>query len=101
MIEFLKEEQNYGYTQKHIDKCSEILKKYEDDLLAIKKAENSIIMKKIKEVVLALNKLNEKVDYSLIETDQREDLCEFIKEKAISAGLTNTDNDITEEWREW
>jgi hypothetical protein len=43
--------------------------------------------------------LNEKYD-SFIETLEREELCDFIMEKAQNAGL-ETEEDITEEWREW
>ncbi len=58
-------------------------------------------MKCVQKVVQALNTLNEKCDYCLIETDQREYLVPFIEEAAVTAGLTIPKNDITEEWREW
>ena len=44
-------------------------------------------------------KLNDNYD-SFIETLEREELCEFIIEAASIAGLESED-DITEEWREW
>ena len=59
-----------------------------------------IIMGQVKETVLALNVLNEKCEYELIETDQREDICKFIITAVNVAGL-KTDEDVTEEWREW
>ena len=102
MVEFMKEYPDCGYAQKHINKCAKILKKYEKGLLALKnKADDSKIMKYVENVVNALNELNNKTEGCLIETDQREDLFVFIQEKAINAGLTNMDEDITEEWREW
>jgi len=49
----------------------------------------------------ASNKLNGECDYSLIETDQREDLCELITSAADHAGLESSVYDIIEEWRDW
>jgi hypothetical protein len=40
-------------------------------------------------------------DGLLIETDQREQLCELIIAAAQRAGLVSDVYDITEEWREW
>lgn len=91
-----------GYTQKHIDKCSAILNEYLKGLSGIS-AENQSenILEVVKFAILKLNKLNDLSNGNLIETDQREDLCEFIITAANQAGLVCDDNDITEEWREW
>jgi len=89
-----------GYTLKDIEKCGAILNEYIDDLSESNKDEK-LILKSVKKVVLALNKLNQNCEYELIETDQREDLSQFINETAIVAGLSEFENDITEEWREW
>jgi hypothetical protein len=91
-----------GYTQKHIDQCSKII----DDLFASLKAvsdkkRHESIMKAVRTAVVKLNKLNEKCNGMLIETDQREDLCELILSAAKQAGLKSDAGDITEEWREW
>lgn len=59
------------------------------------------IMKVVEWVVLSLNKLNEKTEYAIIETDARESIYEIIQSAAIEAGLKNYDEDITVEWREW
>ena len=58
-------------------------------------------MKEVKEVVIALNKLNAKTDYSIIETMEREAIWEIIQTSAVECGLSNPSDDITEEWREW
>ena len=78
---------------------SEILLEFID---ALSRADENkeIIMGQVKETVLALNVLNEKCEYELIETDQREDICKFIITAVNVAGL-KTDEDVTEEWREW
>lgn len=59
------------------------------------------IMAAVQATVLSLNDLSEKFE-ELIETDQREDLCEFIGLAARAGGLNiDVGEDITEEWREW
>jgi hypothetical protein len=57
------------------------------------------IIKAVKEVIISINELNDKYDY-FIETVEREDFCEFINTAAKIAGL-ESEEDITEEWREW
>ena len=53
-----------------------------------------------KEAVLELNVLNDKCGEGLIETDQREAICQLLLVSAQDAGV-GTDDDITEEWRRW
>lgn len=53
----------------------------------------------VKEVVININELNDEHDH-FIETMEREDLYEFIDTAARIAGL-ESEEDITEEWREW
>lgn len=98
-----KEEINdVGYTQKHIDKCGKILNDYIDSLLSLNEPKSDKeIMKCVKKVVEKLNKLNEKCDFSLIETDQREDLVPYIQKAAELAGFTSGNDDVTGEWRDW
>jgi hypothetical protein len=90
-----------GYSQKDIDSCGNILDNYIDQLVRADKSEK-IILKSVKKVILELNRLNEKCNHMLIETDQREYLCPFIEDLAIIAGLSiQKGEDITLEWREW
>lgn len=88
-----------GYTQDDIDRCAAIIDHYLITL-AKTKGDADAIMEAVKDTVLELNTLNDNCDGSLIETDQRETLCELIITAAQDAGL-ETDEDITEEWREW
>lgn len=57
-------------------------------------------MKIVEKTVLALNDLNEKCEYELIETDQREDIAEIIILAGNPKGFNSRDEDITEDWRE-
>lgn len=90
-----------GYTQAEVDRCSSILDAFLATLAPIDGPGNSAaIMEATERAVLALNDLNDECDGGLIETDQREQLCEIIILAAKDAGL-ETDEDITEEWRDW
>ena len=95
------EDVDCGYTQSDIDECCKILDNYIDDLISLN-GNADRIMNCVEKVVLALNVLSESVP-SLIETEQRELIAEFIHDAAVEAGLPEPDKheDITEEWREW
>jgi hypothetical protein len=91
-----------GYTQEHIDRSNEILDAFVSKLEQVSDSNrNTEIMEAVKTAVLELNALNEECDGSMIETDQREQLCEIIISAAKEAGLVTSEYDITEEWREW
>jgi hypothetical protein len=90
-----------GYSAAEVNRCAAILDAF---LLALGKANGphtpEAIMQATERAVLALNDLNDQCDGSLIETDQREQLCAIIIQAAQHAGL-DTDVDITEQWRDW
>ena len=91
-----------GYTQADIDRCAKILDEFLSSLEGVPRGEkNDSILKAVKTVVVKLNKLNERCDGLLIETDQREQLCALIIAATKRAGLVSSVHDITEEWREW
>jgi hypothetical protein len=89
------------FSKKDVAKCEKIITSYLSALDKIKKPDDKKIMREVKTVVLALNKLNKKTKYSLIETMEREAIWEIIQTSAVECGLSNPSDDITEEWREW
>ncbi|MDT2047809.1 MULTISPECIES: hypothetical protein [Bacillaceae] len=91
-------EEDELFTVENIQATDEVLDLYLNQLKDAKGVEQDIL-RCVKEVVLSLNDLNEEFDY-FIETIEREELYEFITEAANLAGL-ETEEDITEEWREW
>lgn len=91
---------NCGYTDRDILQCNEILEAYLASLGGAERKTRKFIEDAVKNIVLKLNELNQKCEGSIIETDQREDICQIILVAARRAGL-ETEEDITEEWREW
>lgn len=87
------------FTAENIAATEKVLQSYTDSLSQLQEPSEEELIGKVKEVVLRLNEVNEAYDF-FIETLEREELCNFIMEKAQRAGL-DTDEDITEEWREW
>ncbi|MFB5284688.1 hypothetical protein [Peribacillus sp. Hz7] len=87
-------------TDENINATNEVLDSYINNLKKIgDKPTEEDILECVKEVVIRLNELNDQYDY-FIETMEREELYEFITEAARIVGL-ESEEDITEEWREW
>jgi hypothetical protein len=88
------------FTVENIKATDETLDIYMNKLEgSVDKMSEQDILEYVQEIVIGLNELNEQFDY-FIETLEREELCEFIIKAANAAGL-ETEEDITEEWREW
>lgn len=94
------DEENEFFTAENIAALNHVLDTYLSNLeqLGDNPTESQVI-ETIKEVVLQINDLNEQYDY-YIETLEREDLYVFITTGAQLAGV-ESDDDLTEEWREW
>lgn len=91
-----------GYKQKHIDAAEDALDRFIAELERMDGGgTEEEVMQAVKAVVLTLNDINGQTrDGSMIETGQREQLCEIILAAAQQAGL-ETDDDLTAEWRDW
>ena len=88
-----------GYTQEHIDACDAALETFFAEMAPATHNRDAIVAA-VRKLVLVLNDINHRCDGCMIETDQREQLCEIVAVAAREAGL-ETDDDLTEEWREW
>lgn len=93
------------YTQENCDAAKLIFDNLINGLKSIgeeQKEEDKVELFKI--AVEDLNKLNEKVD-DLIETGEREDLCELIDQITIAAGLNPSNyadgKGLADNWRDW
>jgi len=69
-----------------------------DDVLECEDEEDFLALVDI--YVQLVNRINEESDYELIETDEREQLYQFIVDAGLARGF-DFDYDITEEYREW
>lgn len=101
MISFMEDWDDCDYTTDDVEACKFLIFTYLDALAAMSEPSDEAIMEQVKTLVLALNDLNEKADYSLIETEAREAIWEVIQTSAVECGLKEYGDDITEEWREW
>ena len=103
MISFMDfcDEDDCEYTLEDVQTCKDLISAYLEKLASMKEPEDEAIMEEVKILVLALNELNEKTDYVLIETEAREAIWEVVQTSAIDCGLKEYDDDITGEWREW
>ncbi len=87
-----------GYSKTDIGICVAVVDSY---LAAVSQVVNSDwIMAEVQKVAIRLNNLNDRCNGGLIETDQRELICEIVNKAAKYAGLDFGKNDPTEEWRE-
>src|SRR5690606_25273939 len=86
------------FTEENIAATEKVLQKYSEDIFHLQDPSEEELIRIVQETVFRLNALNEESDF-FIETLEREELVEFILEKAQSAGL-ETEEDLTEEWRE-
>ncbi|HDR7542877.1 MULTISPECIES: hypothetical protein [Bacillus] len=88
------------FTEENISTTNTVLDTYINNLQRLGENPTEVeVMQVVKEVVIKLNELNIEHEH-FIETMEREDLYEFIDTAARIAGL-ESEEDITEEWREW
>ena len=102
----LKEFGMEQYTLENCKKGEGIMSNLIIDLIKIGlKANESSKLEKFKKATIAYNTLNDDCDGALIETDEREKLCELIDKIGIICGLIPDkygDGDgIASEWRDW
>lgn len=90
-----------GYQQAHVDQLDGLLTRFLQTLQGLPnpKAEADI-MAAVQTAVLGINALNDSVQGCMIETGEREMLCDFFCLAANEAGLA-CEEDITDEWRDW
>lgn len=98
MLEYM-ENSNPSHTKIDIEECVKILNNYISEISNSKSKDEGMEIVKI--TVEKLNKLNEKCDFELIETSEREQIAEIIILKSSKKGYNKPEEDITEEWREW
>ncbi|GGH82745.1 hypothetical protein HNQ91_005884 [Filimonas zeae] len=93
------------YTTENCDKTKAVFDSLIEHLIALgEKGQEKEKIALFKQAVLSLNDLNEEIS-GLIETGERESLCELIDQITVAAGLNPEDyadgGGIADEWREW
>lgn len=99
MLDFIEGEDEPDYTGEDVTRCITLLLEFMSTMEFEAQTEDSA-KEHIKDLVLALNDLNLQCDECLIETDQREEICDFIYKVAAHANVPLTE-DVTEKWRQW
>lgn len=99
-----------GYGEAEIDECERILERFlaslrnavaDGERVPSRAALDRSARAAVEQTVRALNALNARCRYNLIETDQREGLCELIRGALAEIGALRGEDDPTEAWREW
>lgn len=88
-----------AYDNTDVKSCMNLISNYLSKIEKVNSKDEA--MQIVEKTVLALNDLNEKCEYELIETNQREDIAEIIIIAGYLKGFNGRDEDITEDWREW
>ena len=88
-----------SYTTEDVTACIKLLLEF---LSAMESAEQTLVSATahVRELILALDELNEKCDGCLIETAQREEISDFIEKVFIAENVT-LDTDLSQELRQW
>lgn len=98
-MEDYRKQSNPSYTQNDINECAGLLSDY--STIVFKTHSKEEAMPIVKSTVLKLNNLNKKCNFSLIETNEREQIVEIIILVGNKMKYNSMSEDITEEWREW
>jgi hypothetical protein len=93
------------YSQENCDKAQAVFNTLIEGLISFgQSADEKDKVELFKTAILSLNKLNGEVD-GLIETGEREDLCELIDQITIAADMNPKNygdgEGIADQWREW
>lgn len=94
------EDEDCGFNTRQVMELRKLVLGYIKSLAKMKAPTEEGILKLMQKLTVALNKLNKKTDYCMLESEVGEELCFFIEDVAFECGLPETDEDITEPWRE-
>jgi hypothetical protein len=93
-----------------IEATEEVLEQFEADLAVLGRPTDAQVFACVEKAVLALNAVNERFDEAAYETDEREELCDYIDETlsehgvdvpALAARHGLGRYEITDRWRDW
>ena len=99
MLDYLVHADSCSYTEEEVDRCRDILTAHAEALDLAQNREEAL--KLVQATVERLNHLNEGAGGELIETDQREEICDFLTKAGAIKGFNGEHEDVTEPWRQW
>ena len=105
LIEKRNSDDDCGFNSRQVMEVRKLVIKYAKTLSKLKGKEEKIL-KQMKKLIYAINKVNRKSDYCMLEGGKNDTesisykLCYFIEDIAIDAGYPEITEDITERWRE-
>lgn len=105
LIEKRNSDDDCGFNSRQVMGVRKLVIKYAKTLSKLKGKEEKIL-KQMKKLIYAINKVNRKSDYCMLEGGKNDTesisykLCYFIEDIAIDAGYPEITEDITERWRE-
>ena len=105
LIEKRNSDDDCGFNSRQVMEVRKLVIKYAKTLSKLKGKEEKIL-KQMKKLIYAINKVNRKSDYCMLEGGKNDTesisykLCYFIEDIAIDAGYPEITEDITEPWRE-
>jgi hypothetical protein len=98
MLDYM-ESADANYSAEDVEACRSILIAHAEALEPTQ--DRSAAMDLVRITVERLNKLNEEAGEDLIESDQREEICEFMIKAGTIKGFNSESEDVTEAWRQW
>lgn len=92
-------EDEVSYDRWDIKICMNFMEIFLEKIENVKNEKETLDL--VKETIENLNKLNKKCEYELLETDQREDICEIIILATNLKWFNPENKDLTEEFRDF
>lgn len=87
------------YTKTEVEQCANILYEYVDSMQTCVDKDAGLNI--VKNSIIALNELNAKCGFQLIESEERDQIVDIIITACSQKGFCSKEGDITEEWRQW
>lgn len=98
------------YSDAFVAKVELLLKSFVDQVNQLSVADVAFLGKHLKSLVIALNDVNEEYDHAVIETGEREQLCQFMEDvindskvdlEEFATHLGCEQDEVTDQWRDW
>ncbi|MBR2296440.1 MAG: hypothetical protein IKA43_03430 [Clostridia bacterium] len=100
LIEARNADDDCGFCSRHVMMLRKLVIKYMKTVNKIKNGNEEKILKHMKKLIFAINKINRNADYCMLESELGEELCYIIEDIAMDAGYPEIKEDITKPWRE-